>query len=73
MVQDDSLEVIDDKVSYTAQELQQLLQTIQSAMHQHGGLRLVLQEVYGILGFVRFSIDHWYLYLITKASVVSEI
>ncbi|KAG1054130.1 hypothetical protein G6F43_003834 [Rhizopus delemar] len=64
------LTVIEDDVLYTEQEKTRLLKMIEDGNLSVGGLQLSPMEIYGIVGFIRFT-QGWYMIFITKRRQVA--
>jgi hypothetical protein len=64
------LVVIEDDVLYTEQEKSRLLKMIEDGNLSVGGLQLSPMRIYGVVGFVRFTMG-WYMILITKRRQVA--
>ncbi|KAG1321230.1 hypothetical protein G6F62_010930 [Rhizopus arrhizus] len=62
--------VIEDDVLYTEQEKTRLLKMIEDGNLSVGGLQLSPMEIYGIVGFIRFT-QGWYMIFITKRRQVA--
>ncbi|KAI8364687.1 SacI homology domain-containing protein [Radiomyces spectabilis] len=64
------LVVIEDDVVYTEHEKNKLLKMIEDGNLSVGGLNLVPMQIYGIVGFIRFT-EGWYMIFITKRKQVA--
>ncbi|KAL4209592.1 SacI homology domain-containing protein, partial [Rhizopus microsporus] len=64
------LTVIEDDVLYTEQEKTKLLKMIEDGNLSVGGLQLSTMEIYGVIGFIRFT-QGWYIIFITKRRQVA--
>ena len=58
---------------FTAQEVQDIINSLSAGNKSNGGLKLIIKEFYGIFGFVTFTTEGYYMILITKRSPVSLI
>ena len=68
-VEPTELDVSDDGITYTKNEMNQLLNTVDDGNKGSGGLRL-RSSTWGLLGFIRFT-GEYYMLLITKRSQVA--
>ncbi|KAG6030953.1 hypothetical protein E4U41_007732 [Claviceps citrina] len=65
------LNMTDDKITYSLQEVNQLLDTIDDGNRGTGGIKLRC-TTWGIIGFIRFT-GPYYMLLITKKSTVAMV
>ncbi len=68
-VEDNTLSIAEDEITYTKTEMNQLLNAVDDGNRSTGGLKLKC-STWGLLGFIRFT-DAYYMLLITKRSQVA--
>lgn len=66
------LNVIEDDVVYSEAEIARLLKMIEDGNLSVGGLHRVPMNIYGIVGFIRFTMG-WYMIFITNRKQVALI